>query len=215
MSKRYFVTVFVGGRQVDNYYSKALEELMVTSALYKGCEIHAFDFFEHRMLSGSEIADAIAHSRDGFIADKNRRNESPPQKKNNTVASVRRDRRKGQSKYWCVPVRVPERNLTFKTIKDCSRYLGIPYMTIKNCIIRGNATRGMHFFNANENVIMYIARDDDGTLRGFVNMPVRQDEQGKWQSKDGCDVFSLDNRLFPKITWRDRPVKVRISIEKN
>lgn len=61
-------------------------------------------------------------------------------------------------------------------------------------------------------VIMWIARDEDGSLFMYQNKP-RKDEY-HWYSTD-YDLFSIDDTLFPEIEWEDpEPTEVQIEIKK-
>lgn len=48
---------------------------------------------------------------------------------------------------WSTPIRCVETGEEFKTVRDCSKHLKIPYMTIYNCVKNGNAHKktGLHF----------------------------------------------------------------------
>ncbi len=56
---------------------------------------------------------------------------------------------------------------------------------------------------------MQIARDKDGTLRLFDNIPVKH-EEGYWTSQRGYNDIELDSRLFPEVTWENSPKKVEL-----
>ena len=43
MKHNYLVSVFVGGKNVNSYYSEKLDDLVTIKALHKGCEISIFD----------------------------------------------------------------------------------------------------------------------------------------------------------------------------
>ena len=55
--------------------------------------------------------------------------------------------------------------------------------------------------------MMQIARDKEGTLRLFDNIPVKH-EEGYWTSQRGYNDIELDSRLFPGVTWENSPKKV-------
>lgn len=46
---------------------------------------------------------------------------------------------------WNKWVKCIETGQVFPTVRECSNQMGIPYMTIINCIKNGNATRNYHF----------------------------------------------------------------------
>lgn len=59
----------------------------------------------------------------------------------------------------------------------------------------------------------WIARDDDGELYHYSEMPIRNDN-GAW-SLPNLDAVAgaLPPKMFPEITWEDEPRKVEISIK--
>ena len=59
---------------------------------------------------------------------------------------------------------------------------------------------------------MWIARDKDGTLRLFDNIPVKHKE-GYWTSQRGYNDIELDSCLFPDVTWENSPKKVELVVE--
>ena len=56
---------------------------------------------------------------------------------------------------------------------------------------------------------MQIARDKDGTLHLFDNIPVKH-EEGYWTSQRGYYDIELDSSLFPEVTWENSPKKVEL-----
>lgn len=61
---------------------------------------------------------------------------------------------------------------------------------------------------------MWIARDTDGTLKGYNERPIRE---GTWwqirhylENEYYQDTIILDRTLFPNLTWEDEPVEVVI-----
>ena len=60
---------------------------------------------------------------------------------------------------------------------------------------------------------MQVARDKDGTLRLFDNIPVKH-EEGYWTSQRGYNDIELDSRLFSEVTWENSPKKVEL-VEEN
>lgn len=51
----------------------------------------------------------------------------------------------GPKRPWNKWIRCVETGQVFPTVRECSKQMGIPYMTIINCVKNGNATRGYHF----------------------------------------------------------------------
>ncbi len=143
MKQNYLISVFVNGKNVNLYFSESLEDLVTIKAIHKNCEIQIFDFNNFVRFSAKQVEREIINSgrawKDSFRKE---RAESPvpplpepPQK----------EKRK---KYWERPVLCLETGQIFSSIRECSDKLGIPYMTICNCIKNKNATRGVHFANA-------------------------------------------------------------------
>ena len=50
-----------------------------------------------------------------------------------------------QKRPWNKWIKCVETGQVFPTVRECSNQMGIPYMTIINCVKNGNATRGYHF----------------------------------------------------------------------
>lgn len=59
---------------------------------------------------------------------------------------------------------------------------------------------------------MYVARDKDGALFLFMNMPKRSSIWECWQSENRTtDYFRLSPKLFPDVKWEDEePTKVEL-----
>lgn len=66
---------------------------------------------------------------------------------------------------------------------------------------------------------MWIARNKEGLLRAFFKKPIRF--ENVWNSVEWYDVNSrtsveknvitLDDSLFPKLTWEDEPLEVELT----
>lgn len=145
--RNYLVSVFMGGKNVYSYYSDTLDELVTIHALYRGGEISIFDLRSLVSLTAKQVRNEIHKSGMRWKRSLERVVEdeviSPP-----VVAC------KPIKKRWERCVRCVETGQVFSSIRECSKAVGIPYMTIVNCIKRKNATRGLHFEN-------YIPVNDD------------------------------------------------------
>lgn len=147
MKYNYFVSVFAEGKNVNLYYSEDLNDLVTISAMHKGCEICIFDLLEFKQLSKKQVESEIRLSC--LLWKKSLRkydyNEvaEVPLCKELSIPKKSKPRQK-----WIRPVMCVETGQIFASIRECSDKIGIPYMTIANCINNGNATHGVHFVNA-------------------------------------------------------------------
>lgn len=144
MRNNYLVSVFVGGKNVNSYYSENLDDLVTIKALHKDAEISIFDLRSFTALSQSQVSQEIKKSgiRWKSSIEKQEEKEDAPK------PLVCKPKKQKTKKYWERPVLCVETGQVFGSIRECSNKLGIPYMTITNCIKNGNATRGLHFMNA-------------------------------------------------------------------
>jgi hypothetical protein len=64
---------------------------------------------------------------------------------------------------------------------------------------------------------MYVARDKDGALFLFMNMPKRNERYECWQSINSTrDYVELLPTLFPEVSWKDdNPTEVKLVIQRN
>lgn len=148
MNYNYFVSVFVAGKNVSSYWSDNLDDLVTIKAMYKGCDICIFDFHNFAQLSVEDVQREI-----GLASSRWRKSLEKPapivvleELPSEEVAA--KPKKSKPRKYWERPVMCVETGQVFASIRECSDKLGIPYMTIANCIRRGNTTRGVHFSNA-------------------------------------------------------------------
>ena len=144
MKHNYLVSVFVDGKNVNSYFSENLDDLVTIKALHKNCDISIFDFDNFVRFTQDQVEREIIRSGKRWkeSLDKPKIEETiPPQPKE----KPKKEKRK---KYWQRPVLCVETGQVFGSIRECSDKLGIPYMTICNCIKNKNATRGVHFVNA-------------------------------------------------------------------
>ena len=144
MEHNYLVSVFVDGKSVNSYFSKNLDDLVTIKALHKNCEIQIYDLDNFERLTPVQVEREIIRSGKRWKKSLEKPEvveaiQQPPKEK------PKKEKRK---KYWERPVLCVETGQVFSSIRECSDKLGIPYMTITNCITNGNATRGVHFVNA-------------------------------------------------------------------
>lgn len=143
MKQNYLVSVFVGGKNVNSYFSKNLDDLITIKALHKDCEIHIFDTDKFVRFTPEQVEREIINSGNRWkkSLEKSGVVEFIPQ----LPGKLKKEKLK---KYWERPVLCVETGQVFCSIRECSEKLAIPYMTITNCIKNKNATRGVHFVNA-------------------------------------------------------------------
>lgn len=60
-----------------------------------------------------------------------------------------------------------------------------------------------------ENIIIWVARDEAGTLCVFNNKPCRQLTSGEWVSRDDGGIM-LNPELCKSVTWDSKPIKVKL-----
>lgn len=144
MNSNYLVSIFSDGKNLYSYFSENLDELVTIKALYKDCEIQIFDLVNFAHFTPERVKYEIFMSCIRWIKslEKPKIEEPIEQKPNETTKKEKR------KKYWERPVLCVETGQVFSSIRECSDKLGIPYMTITNCIKNGNDTRGVHFVNA-------------------------------------------------------------------
>lgn len=139
----YLVSVFVDGKNVGSYYSENLDDLMTIKAIHGHCEITIFDIHNFVQFTPLQVNSEIFSSVDRWKNELLTKKEEPQKVKVVVKKTIPK-----KKKYWERPVLCVETGLIYKNIRECSRCMGIPYMTITNCIKNKNATRGFHFTNA-------------------------------------------------------------------
>lgn len=60
----------------------------------------------------------------------------------------------------------------------------------------------------NKTYTFWIARDKNGSLFAYEDKPKRYDNKKEWFSVKF--LFSMENSLFPDLTWEDEPIEVEI-----
>lgn len=64
--ERYFVSVFLHGKNLKMFFSERLQELAIIKNKYNSCEIEILDLIAFRRLSDAEILIAIRKSYEDF-----------------------------------------------------------------------------------------------------------------------------------------------------
>ena len=142
MQLNYLVSVFAGGKYVDSYYLKSLDDLPDIKSRHKDCEIGILNLQTFENYSKEHVEKEIQES----IMRRARPKENPKEIVKEEI--IKKPKKVKPKKYWDRPVLCVETGEVYRTIKECSKQTGIPYMTITNCIKNGNSTRGFHFVNA-------------------------------------------------------------------
>lgn len=75
-----------------------------------------------------------------FIGDDNL-----PDKVENNITLTEQEQNQEPKRPWNKWIKCLETGRVFPTVRECSNQMGIPYMTIINCVKNGNATRNFHF----------------------------------------------------------------------
>lgn len=143
MEQKYFVSVFVQNKYANSYFSKNLDDLVTIKALHKDCEIYIFDVENCVRYTSEQVENEIINSGKRWKMSLSQQREY--------VENEEKEEQKPKpkyKKYWERAVMCVETGQIFGSIRACSDRIGIPYMTIVNCIKNGNATRGLHFVNA-------------------------------------------------------------------
>lgn len=62
---------------------------------------------------------------------------------------------------------------------------------------------------------LWIARNENNYLFGYEQEPLRSRKDGVFLVPHcACRMYSLDNNLFPEITWETEPIRVEIKYKK-
>lgn len=140
IKNRFFVSVFVDGKNVNSYYSENLDDLITIKALHKDCEIDIMDLLTCKRFSKELVDEEVRLS--GLRWKKSLERNSD-QKIGKDVRPVLK--RKKVKKYWERPVKCVETEQVFSSIRECSERLGLSHKSIWNAINSGNARNGLHF----------------------------------------------------------------------
>lgn len=138
--RNYMITVFKDGKCVDLQLVHNLDDLVTIKALYSDCEIGVFSLTDYSWLSQEMVGYQTWCS--GKRWQEWRRGDKGEQ-----AVPVKATPASGKApkQIWSRPVMCVETGQMFGSVRECSNKVGIPYMTIMNCIKNGNATRGVHF----------------------------------------------------------------------
>jgi len=139
MENNYLINVFVGGKSVNSFFAEDLDCLMTMKAVYGNCDISVCDVVSCKRLTREQVAYEIQASYRRW-----KKSMAEPPKEEPEVPQKRKKKDR-PIKIWERPLLCVETGKKYKSIRDCSDAIGIPYMTIANCVRRGNATRGLHF----------------------------------------------------------------------
>lgn len=59
---------------------------------------------------------------------------------------------------------------------------------------------------------LYVARDPDGALYMFTNLPPIKGQKGMWTTHENSDCIMIDKALYPGLKSSDLPMEVSIHI---
>ena len=152
----YLVSVFVGGKNVNSYYSDNLDDLITIKALHRDCEITIFDIKNFVHYTQSQVENEIAKSAKRW--KQSLRNERIVSELPRPTAE--RTERKKVKKYWDRPVKCVETGQVFDTIRDCCDHLGLSYKSGWNAINNGRSRCGLHFVDARKCATIPTANTD-------------------------------------------------------
>lgn len=158
MKHNYLVSVLVDGKTVNSYFSENLDDLVTIKAIHKKCKIQIYDLDNFVRLTPKQVEREIIKS--GMRWKKSMEKEKPDIIETTHETPKEKAKKEKRKKNWERPVLCVETGQVFSSIRECSNKLGIPYMTITNCIKNKNATRGVHFVNAHL-VEDKISEDDE------------------------------------------------------
>lgn len=142
MNQRYLVSVVIAGKCVHSYFSSNLDDLVTIKALYKGCVLGIFDMSTLTALTPAEIAEELTKSRLRWKKSLQPELEPEPEP---VIEEEKKPEPQKHPKCWKRRVICEETGQIFDSVRECSEHIGLPYMTIVNCIKNKNATRGLHF----------------------------------------------------------------------
>ena len=145
MKHNYLVSVFVGGKNVNSYYSENLDDLVTIKALHKDCEICIFDMRTFENFTKEQVEKEVQRSglRWKKSLEKPRRHEVVKKK-----VVLKKPKKVKPKKYWERPVMCIETGHVFSSIRECCERLGLSHKSLWNAINSGNARNGLHFINA-------------------------------------------------------------------
>lgn len=148
MEHNYLVSVFVGGKNVNMYFSENLDALVTIKALYKDCEICIFDMCNYVRFTNEQVASAIQES--GIRWNKYFKRREDGNLGEVIFSSKKPQKREKTKKHWERRVLCIETGEVFNSIRECCECLGISHKSLWNAINSGNARNGLHFTNASD-----------------------------------------------------------------
>ncbi len=144
MEHNYFISVFVCNKHAESFFSEDLDELRNIRTFFPDCEICVFDMKSFEVMPKAQVEKEIKAARLRWKKSLEKSLRKEPERKKVVVKKPKKVKPK---KYWSRRVLCVETGEVFNTIRECSEKMGIPYMTITNCLKNKNATRGLHFVN--------------------------------------------------------------------
>lgn len=63
----------------------------------------------------------------------------------------------------------------------------------------------------------WVARDEDGQLCIFYGDKPLRGGCNRWWHPEHCpegDWMTIDDKMFPNLTWEDKPIEVELTIKK-
>lgn len=144
--QNYLVSVFVGGKSVNSYFSEKLDDLVTVNALYKDGEICIFDLTDFTQFTPEQVKNEILCSAERWKKSRKQRKKMVPDEQRETVAA--KPKKTKPKKYWERPVLCVETGQVFGSIRECCEHLGLSHKSVWNAINSGKARNGLHFTNA-------------------------------------------------------------------
>lgn len=142
----YLVSVFVGGKHVNSYFSDNLDDLITIKALHQDCEIDIFDLAGFFRYSREQVEHEIARSGRRWRRSLSLARLLVEKKEEKTVdAEKEKPKKKKSKKFWDRPVKCVETGQVFGSIRECCDHLGLSYKSVWNAINSGNGRCGLHF----------------------------------------------------------------------
>lgn len=149
--KKYFVAVYVGGKNSHSFYADDLDMLVTINTLLRGCEIDVLEMQDCRLLSREEVSAEIRRSGAKVRDQLEGRKEAevtPPPVVTIVPSPVKQPYR--PKKYWERKVRCVETGQVFRSIRECCEQLGISHKSLWNALNSKRPRNGLHFVEVKE-----------------------------------------------------------------